>query len=298
MRAVRIAASPKTTFSFEELDGWLRGHGVERVVVESTGRLHWRIHRWLHDRGHAVFVGRLAKTYRIDAEMLAGRNHPGSCWRSSGPDGDAHRPRRGPEGDRPDDRLPGNVTGFTHVRIQELRSASGLRPFSVTPGSANRRLVGIADRPTSAVLGNDPAPGIAVAAIGDVTILRLPPDQCQDRNRLECTASCCLCSASRCANVSCLLRVVPLPPTACPASSSLMGLLCGWLSLFVFMVSRPALPGECRDGFRSWQMPATGFQCSPKPKSGQPKSTSARGIGIEQVVTATLISVMSCGDSD
>jgi len=69
---------------FRALDGWLRRHGVERVVMESTGRLQRGVHRSLHDRGHAVSVvnpswpkhfamsmGRLAKTDRIDAEMLA-----------------------------------------------------------------------------------------------------------------------------------------------------------------------------------------------------------------------------------
>jgi len=70
---------------FEALDGWLPGHGCKRVIVESTGRHHWRVHRWLHDRGQAgsvanpprprhftMSVGLLAKTNRNDGEMLTG----------------------------------------------------------------------------------------------------------------------------------------------------------------------------------------------------------------------------------
>jgi len=66
------------------LDGWLRRHGIERVVMESRGHLRRSVHRSLHDLGHAVSVvdpswprhfamstGRRAKADRIDAEMLA-----------------------------------------------------------------------------------------------------------------------------------------------------------------------------------------------------------------------------------
>jgi len=41
---------------FRALDKWLRRHGAERVIMESTGRLQRRVHRSLHDRGHAVTV--------------------------------------------------------------------------------------------------------------------------------------------------------------------------------------------------------------------------------------------------
>ena len=60
-------------------------HGVGRVVVEATGRFHWRIHRSLADRGPGVRVttprqardfagatGEPAKTDRVDAGIPAG----------------------------------------------------------------------------------------------------------------------------------------------------------------------------------------------------------------------------------
>ncbi len=63
---------------------WLRGHGVRRVVLEPTGRYHRALHRCLDEAGLEVVLagplqarqfarsmGRLAKTDRIDAAMLA-----------------------------------------------------------------------------------------------------------------------------------------------------------------------------------------------------------------------------------
>jgi len=80
-------------------------------------------------------------------------------------------------------------------------------------------------------------PEIAIATIRDGATLRLYPDQRQDPNRLSNSRSCCLCSACRWAHVWGPRRAVPLPPTACPASSSLMDLLCGSPFFVDFMVS-------------------------------------------------------------
>ncbi len=69
---------------FRAIDGFLRKHGVRRVAVEATGRLHRAVHQSLHDRGYEVCVvnprqarrfaeatGQLAKTDKTDARMLA-----------------------------------------------------------------------------------------------------------------------------------------------------------------------------------------------------------------------------------
>ncbi len=69
---------------FRAIDGFLRKHGVRRVVIEATGRLHRAVHQSLHDRGYEVCVvnprqarrfaeatGQLAKTDKADARMLA-----------------------------------------------------------------------------------------------------------------------------------------------------------------------------------------------------------------------------------
>ena len=63
---------------------WLRGLGVRRVVLEPTGRYHRALQRWLDEAGLEIVLadplqarqfarsmGRLAKTDRIDAAMLA-----------------------------------------------------------------------------------------------------------------------------------------------------------------------------------------------------------------------------------
>ena len=69
---------------FRSLRNWLRKRGVQRVVLESTGRFHRRVHQSLFDEGLEVLVvnptrsrrfaeakGDLAKTDRVDAAMLA-----------------------------------------------------------------------------------------------------------------------------------------------------------------------------------------------------------------------------------
>jgi len=92
---------------FEALEAWLRGHGVERVVVESTSRLHWPVHEWLHERGHVVVVvnparprhfagavGRLAKTDRIDATVLAEYGAAVDGLRPTEPEGEIRKELR------------------------------------------------------------------------------------------------------------------------------------------------------------------------------------------------------------
>ena len=76
---------------FRGVRKWLRKRGVQRVVLESTGRFHRRVHQSLFDEGLEVLVvnpvrsrrfaeakGDLAKTDRVDAAMLAayGRAFP------------------------------------------------------------------------------------------------------------------------------------------------------------------------------------------------------------------------------
>ena len=76
---------------FRSLRNWLRKRGVQRVVLESTGRFHRRVHQSPFDEGLEVPVvnqtrsrrfaeakGDLAKTDRVDAAMLAacGRAFP------------------------------------------------------------------------------------------------------------------------------------------------------------------------------------------------------------------------------
>ena len=69
---------------FCALAKWLGRHGVERVVMEATGRFHRAVYQSLHDRGFEVVVvyplrarrfgealGHLGKTDRIDARTLA-----------------------------------------------------------------------------------------------------------------------------------------------------------------------------------------------------------------------------------
>ena len=67
---------------------WLLEQGVQRVVLEPTGRYHRRLHRDLHQAGLEVVVvnplrsrrfaesvGQWAKTDRVDAAMLARYGH-------------------------------------------------------------------------------------------------------------------------------------------------------------------------------------------------------------------------------
>ena len=76
---------------FRSLRTWLRKRGVQRVVLEPTGRFHRRVHQSLFDAGFKVLLvnplrsrrfaeakGDLAKTDRVDAAMLAayGRAFP------------------------------------------------------------------------------------------------------------------------------------------------------------------------------------------------------------------------------
>ena len=76
---------------FRSLRTWLRRRGVQRVVLEPTGRFHRRVHQSLFDAGLEVLLvnplrsrrfaeakGDLAKTDRVDAAMLAayGRAFP------------------------------------------------------------------------------------------------------------------------------------------------------------------------------------------------------------------------------
>ena len=70
--------------AFRSLRKWLRKWDVERVVIEPTGRYHRQVHQSLFDSGFEIILvnplrsrqfagakGELAKTDRVDAEMLA-----------------------------------------------------------------------------------------------------------------------------------------------------------------------------------------------------------------------------------
>lgn len=75
---------PNGRDGFRAIAKWFGTAGVERVVLEATGRLHRALFQSLHAKGFAVCVadlrqsrgfamatGQLAKTHRVDARMLA-----------------------------------------------------------------------------------------------------------------------------------------------------------------------------------------------------------------------------------
>jgi transposase len=78
---LRVENKPK---GLRKLARWLAAAGVERVVMEPTGKYHRSASRHLHDNGFGVCIvdpmrarlfaqstGKLAKTDRLDARMLA-----------------------------------------------------------------------------------------------------------------------------------------------------------------------------------------------------------------------------------
>jgi transposase len=75
---------PYTAEGVESLIELLRGHAIERVVLESTGGLQRRLERSLREAGYSVgvvnpkriwayrrLVGRAAETDRVDARLIA-----------------------------------------------------------------------------------------------------------------------------------------------------------------------------------------------------------------------------------